>query len=93
MRCAAVVFLLSHNSVNELCYVAQFINSIVTSKKNAPLNVAYSNIRYQNDDIFKNSHKKQRCRNFQAFKIYQKSISNFHDTNHLNVFIRLLLNF
>jgi hypothetical protein len=44
--------LLSHNTVNELCYVAQFVNSVMTNKT-LPLNVEYSIILYEND-IFKN---------------------------------------
>jgi hypothetical protein len=40
-------FLLSHNTVNELCYVAQL-------NKNSPLYVVNSKILYENDDILKN---------------------------------------
>jgi hypothetical protein len=42
--------LLSNNSVNELCYVAQFVNNI-DFIKNGPLNVVYSKIRFENDDF------------------------------------------
>jgi hypothetical protein len=41
-------FLLSHNAVNDLSYVAQFVNIIVT------LNILKSKIRHDNEDIFKN---------------------------------------
>jgi hypothetical protein len=45
-------FLLSQNAVNESCYIAQFVNSVVTEKI-SPLNVVYSKIRYENDYILK----------------------------------------
>jgi hypothetical protein len=35
-------FWLSHNVVNESCYVAQFVNSVVTFNKISPLNVVNS---------------------------------------------------
>jgi hypothetical protein len=45
---------LSHNTVNELCYryVPQIVKVLWPNKK-PPLNVVFSEILYENNDIFK----------------------------------------
>jgi hypothetical protein len=60
--------LLSHNAVNESCYIAKIRQQCCEWRhKISTLNVVYSKILYENDDIFKKRIKYKRCRNIQAF--------------------------